>query len=169
MKVRFLKAPPPNWKPSRGMDGMHFKRCSTAAEGSSGLLCSHICEPDSWMLRENYSLMGAEPDWTAASPYTSQGPPLLLIKDRWLHFFYSRWVQDDPWLITVHVVDRNLHICRSRMVPNIPGMITGRTYSVCLTISAKLGLRSRHRANWFVFTHLLSLFPGLQSYLEYLM
>lgn len=63
------------------MDGMYFKHFSTAVEGSSRLLCSHICGLDSWLLRENYSLICGEADWTTASPYTIQGLQLRLIKD----------------------------------------------------------------------------------------
>lgn len=58
------------------MDGMYFKHFSTAVEGSSRLLCSHICGLDSWMLRENYSLICGEADWTAASPCTIPGPAI---------------------------------------------------------------------------------------------
>lgn len=53
MRSIFLKALSLSWKLSRGMDGMYFKHFSTAVEGSSRLLCSHICELDSWMLRDN--------------------------------------------------------------------------------------------------------------------
>lgn len=99
----FLKALPLSWKASRGMDGMYLKHFSTAVEGSFRLLCSHICELDSWMLRENYSLMCGGPDCTAASPYTIQTLPLRPIKDRSCHFFTVTRTRNDSWPITVQV------------------------------------------------------------------
>lgn len=103
-----------SWKPSRGMDGMYFKHFSTAVEGSSRLLCSHICELDSWMLRENYSLICGEPDWTAASPYTIQTLPLRLIKDWSFLFFFLQWLGQEiihGWS-QFRLVDRSSQICR---------------------------------------------------------
>lgn len=141
-----LKVLPLSWKPSRGMDGMYFKHFSTAVEGSSGLLCSHICELDSWMLRENYSLICGEPDWTAASPYTIQTLPLRLIKDRSFHFL--QWLGREMihgWS-QLRLVDRSSQICRLAwgrgFLPKIPGVITGWTYSICITISVRLRLQS---------------------------
>lgn len=97
------------------------------------------------MLRENYSLMCGEPDCTAASPYTIQTLPLRLIKDRSCHFL--QWLE----LEMIHgwsqfrFVDRSSQSCRLGwarcFLPKIPGVITGRTYSICITIS--LSLRSQ--------------------------
>lgn len=63
------------------MNHLFFKLLSTAVDGSSGLLCSHICKADSWMFGENYSLICDEPDWKTAVPYQIQTLRLRLIKD----------------------------------------------------------------------------------------
>lgn len=63
------------------MNHVFFKLLFTAVDGSSRLLCSHICELDSWMFGENYSLICGEPDWKTALPYQIQTLRLRLIKD----------------------------------------------------------------------------------------
>jgi len=63
------------------MNHVFFKPLATAVDDSSRLLCSHICELDSWMFGENYSLICGKPDWRTALPYQPQTLLLRLIKD----------------------------------------------------------------------------------------
>lgn len=146
------------------MDGMYFKHFSTAVEGSSGLLCSHICELDSWMLRENYSLICGEPDWTAASPYTIQTLPLRLIKDRSFHlffFFTVTWTRNDSWLITVQVGWQKLS---NRLEVSYQKFLEWSQAEHAVSASryqSGLGYSQLHMVNRFVFTHLPSLIPAL--------
>lgn len=63
------------------MNWVFFKLCFTAVDGSSRLLCSHICVLDSWIFGENYSLSCDEPDWKTALLYQIQTLLLRLIKD----------------------------------------------------------------------------------------
>lgn len=63
------------------MNHVFFKLLFAAADGSSRLLCSHICELDSWIFGENYSLICGKPDWKTALPYQIQTLQLSLIKD----------------------------------------------------------------------------------------